>query len=158
VRELDRHPRTVDLVPRTATGRARGEHAAPTRADLLVTTMPSSASSAASADAVAEFAALQLRLGGVFTVLTHCHWNSGTLVDPTGPMVAAAQNADLLYLQHIVAVHLPPNHPPLRHATRTGWGGPHQRVHSDVLVFAQPHHQTADPDTLSGLATPDPQP
>ena len=47
---------------------------------------------------------------------------------------------------------------PLRHATRTGWGGPHQRVHSDVLVFAQPHHQTADPDTLSGLATPDPQP
>jgi len=90
----------------------------------------------------------------------HEIWDNLTrpLIDPTGPMVAAAQNADLLYLQHIVAVHLPPHHLRLRHATRAGSAGPHQRVHSDVLVFAQPHDHTAGPDDLSVPIAPDRQP
>src|SRR5205814_88591 len=42
-----------------------------------------------------------LRTGGILVVLTHSDWTRGRLVDPTGPIVATAQNADLLYLQHI---------------------------------------------------------
>lgn len=66
-----------------------------------------------------------LRPGGILTVLTRCHIprlaatvtptaaidTAAELIDPTGPIVASAQNADLLYLQHIViptAPLLPP--------------------------------------------------
>src|SRR5207302_271577 len=74
-------------------------------------------------------------------------------------VVASAQNADLLYLQHIVALHVPV--PGGRFATELltaadgsavqkqaravhraavrGRPAPHRRIHSDVLVFAQPH-------------------
>ena len=65
-------------------------------------------------------------------------------------MVASAQNADLLYLQHIVALHAPvragrftvqPDRPATqtqaRHrAAARGLPAPHRRIHSDVLVFA----------------------
>jgi hypothetical protein len=75
-------------------------------------------------------------------------------------VVAAAQNADLLYLQHIVALqtpirggqflsHLPPTtaQAPTRHHTH-GRGRrpePHRRISSDVLVFAQPHDHQSPP-------------
>ena len=76
-------------------------------AELVVTTMPPNSAGARHTDAIALHAARELRFGGILVVLTHCHLDSGKLRDPTGPMIAAAQNADLLYLQHIVAVHLP---------------------------------------------------
>ncbi len=76
-------------------------------AELVVTSMPPHPTAALHADAVALHAARELRFGGILVVLTHCHLDGGVLRDPTGPMIAAAQNADLLYLQHIVAVHLP---------------------------------------------------
>ncbi|MFD1044762.1 hypothetical protein ACFQ1S_03705 [Kibdelosporangium lantanae] len=74
-------------------------------------------------------------------------------------MVAAAQNADLLYLQHIIALHTPVRGGQLvadlnasdadtrdrvgQRATVRGLPVPHHRVHSDVLVFAQQHdHRT----------------
>ena len=126
------------------------------------------------ADLVALYAARRLRVGGILAVLTHCDWTTGELTDPTGAVVAAGQNADLLYLQHIVALHAPVRdgrfrprptptpHDRLRrrpsdvHGDDGGDGDgtcasprpvrglpePHRRIHSDVLVFAQPHdHQ-----------------
>lgn len=100
-------------------------------------------------------------------MLTHCDWKGGHLRDPSGPMIAAAQNADLLYLQHIVVSHLPV--PDLRAATVHGRTGEpdsddadgtrpddgartrHRRVHSDVLVFAQPHDHPAPARSDSGM-------
>ena len=85
--------------------------------------------------------------------------DGAALVDPTGAIVAAAQNADLLYLQHIV---IPTG--PLRPHARTrrvsaaaaaGAATParrrrrHDIAHVDLLVFAQPH---------SGLRTGTPTP
>ena len=53
--------------------------------------------------------------------------------------------ARLAYLQHVVAVHtlaeaehLEPVDPPP--AWAGAYGGRHQPVHTDVLVFRQPHH------------------
>jgi hypothetical protein len=120
-----------------------------------------------SVDLVALHAAHLLRLGGILVVLTHCDWTTGELIDPTGLVVAAGQNADLLYLQHIVALHTPIRcgrfhladpHPQdhldegdvgdsqvrARHrALVRGLPAPHRRIHSDLLVFAQPHDRRA---------------
>ena len=90
------------------------------------------------------------------------------LTDPTGSVVAAAQNADLLYLQHIVAVHTPIrdgafavelSHPTddeyvlaEHRAAVRGLPAPHLRIHSDVLVFAQPHVPAPAPPTLAASA------
>ncbi|MFC9472734.1 hypothetical protein ACFTS5_11110 [Nocardia sp. NPDC056952] len=56
---------------------------------------------AAPAGAAAQLAALaadDLAEGGVLVALTRCtHTSDGTLIDPTGPVVTAGQNADLLY-------------------------------------------------------------
>jgi hypothetical protein len=75
------------------------------------------------------------------------------LVDPTGSVVASAQNADLLYLQHIVIPTRPLAHPaaadqpdlltatdpqpppPRHHSPRRA---PHRVGHADLLVFARP--------------------
>jgi len=135
-------------------------------ADLIVTSLPPQRAGDHSADLVALFAARLLRVGGILVALTHCDWMAGELTDPTGAVVTAGQNADLLYLQHIVALHapvrdghfdlaeaLPDGHADddstgdmearVRHRAQVrGLPVPHQRIHSDVLVFAQPHdHQ-----------------
>ncbi len=95
--------------------------------------------------------------GGVLVVLTRSHLGAdGELVDPTGMIVASAQNADLLYLQHIV-IPTAPLAPPLRPPDpSTGDGRSpmpqddegrrddsalsrgHSIAHVDLLVFAQP--------------------
>ncbi|MGW4115243.1 hypothetical protein ACWEFJ_30585 [Actinosynnema sp. NPDC004786] len=136
-------------------------------ADLVITSLPPHHSDVRAADLVAPQAARLLRAGGILVVLTHCDWMTGELTDPTGAVVTAGQNADLLYLQHIVAVHAPvrdgrldlADTPPdhrcdgtsdhsdsddaqgrARHrALVRGLPAPHRRIHSDVLVFAQPH-------------------
>lgn len=128
-------------------------------ADLVVTSLPPAEGGDRVGDLVALVAARLLRVGGILVVLTHSDWQTGELVDPTGAVVAAAQNADLLYLQHIVALHTPvrggrfatENLPDpagtaadaqarMEHrAAVRGLPAPHVRVHSDVLVFAQPH-------------------
>ncbi|WP_245783446.1 hypothetical protein [Amycolatopsis sacchari] len=128
-------------------------------ADLIISSLLPELSGDQSADLVALFAARRLRVGGVLVVLTHCDWTTGQLTDPTGAVVAAGQNADLLYLQHIVAVHtpvrdgqfdLPDEHwdgagdaERARHRARVRrLPLPHRRIHSDVLVFTQPYgHQ-----------------
>ena len=45
--------------------------------------------------------------GGTLAVLTHSHRASGRLIDTSGAVIAALQDADLLYLQHIVIVEHP---------------------------------------------------
>lgn len=148
--ELGRRPRLGDL-PAAA---GRNDHAvqfrpdeADGRVDLLITVMPARLDAAEHTDTVARHAARALRLGGVLAVLTHYDHSDGVLVDPTGPMVTAGQNADLLYLQHVIAVHLPPAHlrPHRAHRPDSRTPEAHRRVHSDVLVFAQPHDDGARP-------------
>jgi hypothetical protein len=161
-------PATVPIVPASAievhthdVGNVRDAGA-----DLLVACLPPHHSGDHSADLVALLATGLLRVGGILVVLTHCDWTSGELTDPTGAIVTAGQNADLLYLQHIVALHAPvrdghfhlTDTPPADHcdemragdeqararhrAEVRGLPAPHRRIHSDVLVFAQPHdHQ-----------------
>ena len=85
-----------------------------------------------------------LRGGGILAVLTRCRPTAdGALVDASGGIVASAQNADLLYLQHIVI----PDRSllPLRR-DRCGPGAirtldrprAHEVAHVDLLVFARP--------------------
>ncbi|WP_431879439.1 hypothetical protein [Amycolatopsis sacchari] len=133
--------------------------------DLIISGLRPELSGDRTADLIALFAARRLRVGGILVVLTHCDWTTGQLIDPTGTVVAAGQNADLLYLQHIVAVHTPVRdgrfNLPHKHPDRTGNSArtchrarvrglplPHERIHSDVLVFTQPHdHQPQADDT-----------
>ncbi|MEV4204371.1 hypothetical protein [Nocardia salmonicida] len=80
--------------------------------------------------------------GGLLVVLSRCrHSDSGVLNDPAGSVVAAAQAADLLYLQHIVAAPISgttitaaPAEPGSAAVAR------HQVAHIDVFVFLQPAH------------------
>lgn len=138
-------------------------------ADLVITSLRADASGDRASEFVALAAAGLLRVGGIFAVLTHCDWQRGELIDPTGALVAAAQNADLLYLQHIIALHVPVRSGRLatdlltdtdyaaddttgkaadaqvraaHQAAVRGLPTPHRRIHSDVLLFAQPreHH------------------
>jgi hypothetical protein len=138
-----------------------GSHDALERADLVIASMHPNRIGDGSSDLVALTAAHVLRSGGILVVLTHCDWTTGELHDPTGQVVASAQNADLLYLQHVVAIHLPvrDGHFQLsdehlasgssgdeaargRHRAQVrGLPQPHLRIHSDVLVFAQPHNR-----------------
>jgi hypothetical protein len=140
-----------------------GADAAPPDTDLIITSLRPEHGGDHTSDLVALAAARLLRVGGILAVLTHCDWPTGELIDPTGAVVAAAQNADLLYLQHIVALHVPVREgrfaiessteslteldsttaeDEARAAHRAavrGLPAPHRRIHSDVLVFAQPH-------------------
>jgi hypothetical protein len=129
--------------------------AAAAGADLVLTSLHPEHSGNRASDQVALAAARLLRTGGILAVLTHSDWSGGQLVDPTGPVVAAAQNADLLYLQHIVVVHPPvrdgkfviepeaaspdDNPRPRPRTQRHGQPATHRRIHTDLLVFAQPH-------------------
>ena len=136
-----------------------GAQAAPPDTDLIITSLRPEDGGDHASDLVALVAARLLRVGGILAVITHCDWTRGELVDPTGAVVASAQNADLLYLQHIIALHAPVRDGRFAVESLTGLDGataeeqaraehratvrglptPHRRVHSDVLVFAQPH-------------------
>ncbi len=78
--------------------------------------------------------AARLMAGGCVAVVLGC---ADLTVYQT--LIAAARNAGLTYLQHIVAAHDLSGR-----RGRLGDGGTHLRVHTDVLVFAQPQHGGAD--------------
>lgn len=137
-------------------------------AELIITSLRPEHNPDRASDHVALLAARLLRVGGILAVLTHSDWSRGELVDPTGPVVACAQNADLLYLQHIVALHTPIHRGQFRRephgaqaptrdpAPVRGLPAPHQRISSDVLVFAQPHdHEPPPQATTAGFETSD---
>lgn len=168
-------PTTIPTTPAVATEADAPHHTtAPTGdADLVVTRLHPRHSGDRGADLVALFAARLLRVGGILVVLTHCDWETGELTDPTGAVVTAGQNADLLYLQHIVALHAPVSNG--RFATESliasdgattenearaehraavrGLPAPHRRIHSDVLVFSQPHDHQPTPAAPSSAPT-----
>jgi hypothetical protein len=146
-------------------------------ADLVITSLPPADAGDRVGDVVALLAARLLRAGGILAVLTHSDWSEGELVDPTGAVVAAAQNADLLYLQHVVALHVPVRDGRFatellpdadgsaaarrarteHRATVRGLPAPHVRVHTDVLVFAQPHEHEPPPASPVDPAAQAPQ-
>ncbi|WP_410658328.1 hypothetical protein [Amycolatopsis sp. lyj-112] len=164
-------PAGAPLAPARTSARNGAEGPVPergARADLVIVSLPAHAAEAVSLDRLALLAANRLRHGGVFAVYTHSDWARGRLVDPTGVIVAAAQHADLLYLQHIVTLHTPVENGRLRaapsaavaaeydrarhRATVRGLPAPHLCVHGDVLAFAQP----ADPGAPPSAAGPAP--
>lgn len=90
----------------------------------------------AAADRVAELATGRLAEGGLLVVLSRCHRSpEGALSDPAASVVAAAQAADLLYLQHIIAAPITGTTIPYAH---TPGHGAHALVHTDVFVFLNP--------------------
>ncbi|MGE0296940.1 hypothetical protein [Pseudonocardia sp.] len=107
-------------------------------------------------DRLGMLAARALRPGGVLAVLTRCRHTDtapAELLDPTGMVVASAQNADLLYLQHIViplAPLTPPPHgqAPPPSADRTA-ASAHHSAHADLLLFARSGHPGPAPDTAA---------
>jgi hypothetical protein len=144
--------------PGVGNGVLDSAEAVPADTDLIITRLRPERSGDHTSDLVALLAARLLRAGGILAVLTHCDWSDGELIDPTGAVIASAQNADLLYLQHIIALHTPvrdgrisavPDGPTgerevrARHrAAVRGLPASHQRIHSDVLIFTQPRdHQ-----------------
>lgn len=90
-----------------ADGSGLRESAVGERADLVFVSLPAHAAETVSLDELALVAADRLRSGGILAVYTHSDWHERRLVDPTGAIVAACQHADLLYLQHIIALHTP---------------------------------------------------
>lgn len=97
------------------------------------------------ADQFGFAAAELLRDGGTLAVITHCDHQQERLRDPSGSIVASAQNADLIYLQHIVALHHPITAGHLTRTRRreTGATRRHLRVHSDVYLFGRHGQQAA---------------
>ncbi|WP_157187422.1 hypothetical protein [Nocardia vinacea] len=95
------------------------------------------------AEYVTSLATDVMAMGGLLVVLSRCrHSVSGVLLDPAGSVVAAAQAADLLYLQHIIAA-------PIAGTTVTATapadpvasGRPrHVVAHTDAFVFFQAAH------------------
>jgi hypothetical protein len=114
-------------------------------ADLIITSLRPQPSTDRASDHIALLAARLLRVGGILAVLTHSDWSQGELVDPTGPVVASAQNADLLYLQHIIALHTP-IHGGQFIGHRHGAEAPtHHRAHGHRLPA--PHRTAGSPPT-----------
>lgn len=93
------------------------------------------------AEHITALATEVLAMGGLLVVFSRCHHSdSGTLFDPAGPVVAAAQAADLLYLQHIIAAPIS-GHQITAPASPTPSGtARHAVAHTDVFVFLQPSH------------------
>ncbi|WP_225732211.1 MULTISPECIES: hypothetical protein [unclassified Nocardia] len=97
-------------------------------------------------------AAQRLSPGGVLAVLTrHHHDNQGRLLDPTGPVVTAAQEADLLYLAHIIAVPIVGDTIATAPALATPPAHRHHSTHLDISVFVRAADDLAplDSDTTA---------
>ncbi|HWD78956.1 MAG TPA: hypothetical protein VG497_08740 [Kribbella sp.] len=162
VSALGRHAIVTKLVPKTANEpeATSGPVAVDERVELVIVSLPPQRGADRSVDVLALAAAQALAFGGILAVYTHSDWSGGRLTDPSGPMIAAAQNADLLYLQHIVTLQTPIRNgrvQPLTASDRTdqvlsgrNLGAPitHARAHGDVLVFAQAHADVAQSGDL----------
>jgi hypothetical protein len=163
VHALGRHPAVAKLVPETLQKNGTSDATMSAalvgveRFDLVITSLPPKCGADGSAETLAIAAAQALAFGGILAIYTHSDWSTGRLIDPSGPMIAAAQNADLLYLQHIVTLHAPIRNGRLQppHTTDLAPGRreldapmPHAQAHGDVLVFAQAHADAAQLEDL----------
>ncbi|WP_433754715.1 hypothetical protein [Nocardia sp. CA-135398] len=119
---------------------------------VLVSLLADHLDPVAAAEQVATLAVQRLAMGGLLVVLGRCrHSRSGVLIDPAGAVVAAAQAADLLYLQHIIAVPVtgttitapPPATAPDSGADRGLVA--HTVAHTDVFAFLLPRCQESLP-------------
>ncbi|WP_433524072.1 hypothetical protein ACQPZ2_02195 [Nocardia pseudovaccinii] len=137
VQTLGRHPNS-DPNPATGTGTDEA-------VDLVVVSLLADhLDPVAAAEQIATLAVARMAMGALLVVLGRCrHSRSGVLIDPAGAVVAAAQAADLLYLQHIIAVPVtgttitatPPADAPDSGADR---GVAHAVAHTDVFAFLLP--------------------
>ncbi|MFB4285898.1 hypothetical protein ACBJ59_62345 [Nonomuraea sp. MTCD27] len=102
---------------------------------------------------LAESAAL-LKPGGHLVLITGLHRDGQELLDPAPTLIAEAQRAGLLYLQHIVALRLPLRsasiEPPITwgpsKASSAVAGLPvSARVHSDVFIFTKQRPESSPP-------------
>jgi hypothetical protein len=139
------------------------------QADLVLVALPAQVAEHVSLDRLGLRAGAMVRRGGIVAVYTHSDGNGERLLDPTGAIVAAAQHADLLYLQHIVALHAPvragrlqagpsasvaAEHDRTVHrVTVRGLPAPHLRAHADVLAFAQPADPAPAPPNSLDIAS-----
>ncbi|WP_157225064.1 hypothetical protein [Nocardia thailandica] len=95
----------------------------------------------AAAEHITALATDVLAMGGLLVVFSRCrHSASGTLFDPAGSVVAAAQAADLLYLQHIIAAPISGHQITATAALAPSGNARHTVAHTDVFVFLQPAH------------------
>ncbi|MBF6207229.1 MULTISPECIES: hypothetical protein [Nocardia] len=95
----------------------------------------------AAAEHITALATEVLAMGGLLVVFSRCrHSNSGILSDPAGSVVAAAQAADLLYLQHIIAAPISGQIVTATPAPAPSGNARHAIAHTDVFVFLQPAH------------------
>jgi hypothetical protein len=88
-----------------------------------------------------------LKPGGHLAVVTGLHHGQADPVDPAPALIAEAQRAGLLYLQHIIALRVPVRgerlEPPLtwglpRTGAAAGGLPASARVHSDLFIFTRP--------------------
>ncbi|WP_280254982.1 hypothetical protein [Nocardia wallacei] len=133
VEALDRHPGIESAD-------SGGPHSSHPTAPLVVVSLLADHEDGLQPGPVTDLAAQRLAEGGLLVVLSRCrHSHHGVLDDPAGAVVATAQTADLLYLQHIIAA-------PLHGDTiTTATPGParHAVAHTDVLVFLRPESAPA---------------
>lgn len=95
----------------------------------------------AAAEHITTLATEVLAMGGLLVVFSRCrHSDSGILFDPAGSVVAAAQAADLLYLQHIIAAPISGQIVTATPAPAPSGNARHTVAHTDVFVFLQPAH------------------
>ncbi|WP_194834878.1 hypothetical protein [Nocardia sp. XZ_19_369] len=139
------HTQLADTGREIRTGTLSDSPAARGEADLIIASLlpdPTHPHSADTYTRLAFTAADQLRGGAVLAVLTRTGLTpTDTLDDATGPVVAAAQTADLLYLSHIVATPIRDDTIPTP-AHRSGQNNHrHHVVHIDLTVFIRPDDQ-----------------
>ncbi|WP_280422425.1 hypothetical protein [Nocardia carnea] len=134
IRNLDRHSLDAPTHPNRG-----GEPVDLVIASLLADHLDS----IRAAEHITALATEVMTMGGLLVVLSRCrHSHSGILLDPAGSVVAAAQAADLLYLQHIIAAPVTGHTIAAPASAETeGFASPrHSVAHADVLVFLQPEH------------------
>ncbi|MGW5217334.1 hypothetical protein ACWEQA_05655 [Nocardia sp. NPDC004085] len=95
----------------------------------------------AAAEHITALATEVLAMGGLLVVFSRCrHSDSGILFDPAGSVVAAAQAADLLYLQHIIAAPISGQIVAATPGPAPSGNARHAIAHTDIFVFLQPVH------------------
>ncbi|MGW4069190.1 hypothetical protein [Nocardia grenadensis] len=127
------------LIERPDTHEHRPLHEEGVVALVLASLLPPEATSPSAVDEIVALAATRLNPGGVLVVFTRCtHTRDGVLLDPTGLTVAAGQAADLLFLQHIVAVPIAGDTVATPGPDNTGHARTHSIVHTDITVLLRP--------------------